>query len=191
MHRFITTHADMDTAPVLCCRIKGAGKKLAVLQIDFQKSFWAEGRRALKSGSLRKGRRQHKYIPLVFMLTLQQEHNVNHDIFWQCSQIHCLIFKYISQPSLKELHSCSQLPVILVEDSWRTPWCHAVRLWPHMCAPHGFPEGTVWLDMGAGACRRACELSLNLDIVSPQGKTHHKCWVQCCLHTIFLSNSLM
>lgn len=109
-----------------------------------------------------------------------REPDENQEMFCQCLWAGGLIFEYIAVSSRCVWLSPSQRLLILVEDSWRTPRCHAVRLGPHVCAAHGSPQGTVWLDVGAGALSPPCELCLNLDIASPQGKTNRT--VLCGLH---------
>lgn len=58
-----------------------------------------------------------------------------------------------------------------LEDAGRR---HAVRLRPHMRGATWFPWGKRLIGCGCRSLLPICEPSFNLDIVSPQGKAHHK-----------------
>lgn len=118
----------------------------------------------------------HSFSPLLIFVALivPQELCTNHDILCQCScnalpdlQIHHLVFLQSATLSrTASLDPCGGL----LEDTV-VSCCEAVAT--YVCTTW-FPSGNRLIGYGCWSLSPICELSLNLDIVSPQGKTHHK-----------------
>lgn len=136
------------------------------------------------SVSLQKARWQH--IPslprLVSQLVLQSEHNMK---LWHILPvfINAVLNLQIHHPAC--IQKCCTLTHSFPWSLWRTPGGRGgVMLWGcgHMCVHDIVPlrERSDWMWVLEPVAY--LWILLNLDIVSPEGKTYHKAWVQRCPH---------